>query len=222
MRETLELLRAGLPDHNIVIRPHPSERFEPWVERYAGCDRFHIMRAGNNLAWIMAAELVLHTSCTTGSEAALMERPVISLVPEGACVSHWYVSNRVNRVARTPHEAADLARRLLVEGEDVFAHGREARERDLSVYFSLDGPFSSHELIARDILGRFEGAIDASYRWRLEQVRVYRESIAESNKNDFDLGMLQSRLDLLEQVTPGFRKPTAQRIHDELFMLEGG
>lgn len=220
MREALELFHAALPNHAIVIRPHPSEKFEPWHDRYAHRDRFHVVREGNNLAWIMAADLVLHTSCTTGSEAALMGRPVISLVPEGACVSHWYVSNLVNPIARSAGEAADMARRLLIQGENVFAVGRAERDANLRDYFALDGVVPSHERIARDILAQFDAPIDRSYHWRIETLNVLKEPIAESNKNDFDISQLESRINLLDQVNGGFHKPKARRIHDELFMLE--
>jgi len=220
MREALELFHAALPEHDIVIRPHPSERFEPWHKQYAHRDRFHVTSEGNNLAWIMAADLVLHTSCTTGSEAALMGQPVISLVPEGACVAHWYVTNKVNPIAGSPREAADMARRLLVEDEDVFAAGRSEREANMVEFFSLGGDVPSHDRIASDILGHFGAPIDRDYHWRIERLNVLEESIAESNKNDFDLAALNQRLDLLERFADGFKKPRARRIHDELFMLE--
>ncbi len=220
MREALELFHVALPTHDIVIRPHPSERFEPWFDRYDHRERFHVIGEGNNLAWIMAADLVLHTSCTTGSEAALMGRPVISLVPDGACVAHWYISNKVNPVARSPEEAADMARRYLVDGEDVFAVGRGAREANMREFFSLGAERQSHERIASDILGCFGRAIDRSYHWRIERLNVLQESIAESNKNDFDLAALEQRLDLLERFADGYKKPKARRVHDELFMLE--
>ncbi len=219
LRAALESLQASLPDHNIVIRPHPSERFEPWYEKYAHRDRFHVVREGSNLAWIMAADLVLHTSCTTGAEAALMGRPAISLVPEGACVAHWYVSNQVNRMARTAAEVADLARRLLVHGEDAMAEGRAERERNLNAYFSLQATQSAYQRIARDILKRFGEGIDPSYQLRIESLRVVRESIAEGNKNEFGADAIQARLNLLERVSPGFQKPDIYQIHDEIFML---
>lgn len=222
LREALELLAADLPNHNIVIRPHPSERFEPWHERYADRERFHVVREGGNLAWIMASDLLLHTSCTTGAEAALMERPTISLVPEGACVSHWYVSNRVNLTARTAVDIADLSRRFLVGGEDVFEPGRQDRDRALQEYFSLDPDRSSHDRIAADILETLDGPVDRNYHWKIERLDVTQESVAESNKNNFDLAKINERLDLLARVSSSFEIPSARRIHDELFMLERG
>ena len=220
MREALELFHTALPDHDIVIRPHPSERFEPWFERYAHRERFHVTREGNNLAWIMAADLVLHTSCTTGSEAALMGKPVISLVPDGACVAHWYVSNKVNPIARSPREAADMARRVLVDGEDVFAAGRAEREANMRAFFSLGAEGASHDRIASDLLEQFGARFDRGYQWRAGDLEEREEAIAESNKNSFDLATLEQRLDLLERFGDGFTKPKARRVHDELFMLE--
>ena len=40
------------------------------------------MREGSANAWMLAAEMVLHPGCTTGIEALLLDRPVMSFVPE--------------------------------------------------------------------------------------------------------------------------------------------
>ena len=37
---------------------------------------------GNASAWMLAADVVLHPGCTTGIEALLLDRPVVSFVPE--------------------------------------------------------------------------------------------------------------------------------------------
>ena len=220
MLEALELLTVKLPDHNIVIRPHPSERFEPWYERFGERDRFHVIREGGNLAWIKAAELLLHTSCTTGAEAALMDRPVISLVPEGACVSHWYSCNRVNLTAGSAAEVVGLARRFLVQGEDVFEPGRVQRVDDLKVLFSLDHDGTSYQRISDEILGAFDLPVERDFHWKIDRIDVLEAPKVESNKNDFGLETINKRLDLLRRLSSEFGTLSTRRIWDELFMLE--
>jgi surface carbohydrate biosynthesis protein len=221
MRQVLELLPSRFPAHNFVIRPHPSEKFEPWQEKYAHKDRFHVVSQGNNLAWIMAADLLFHTSCTTGTEAALMNKPVISIVPKGAKVAHWYISNRVNPTARSAEEAVDMARGYLTGDESVVEKGRVDRDRDLGVLLSLDQGGMAHERIAAGIVEMCEGSIDLDFQWRMSDLNSPDDSIAEANKNTFDLQTIGERLELLAEIAGGLDSVKAWRIHDELFMLTG-
>ena len=87
-------------------------------------------------------------------------------------------------------------------------------------FFPLGADGLAHERIASDIIGCFSGSIDRDYHWKIERLNVLAESVAESNKNDFDLAALEQRLDLLDRFADGFKRPKARRIHDELFMLE--
>lgn len=80
-------------DLPIVIRPHPSERLETWQTFYSGNKRVHVERSGDHLAWIRASALMIHTSCTTGMEAFIMDCPAISLTPKGTNWHDHYLSN---------------------------------------------------------------------------------------------------------------------------------
>lgn len=137
MIEAIGLLRKRLPGHAIVVRPHPSERLETWVDRFAGTDRVHVIREGSHLPWMRAADLTIHTSCTTGLEADLAGCRAISLVPEGAVAAHWYLSNLANLRAPSAEAVATLATRLLLDGEDVFGPTRAVRHADLSRHLAF-------------------------------------------------------------------------------------
>lgn len=143
IRALLDHLPTALPGHRILLRPHPSERIEPWIEHYGNVDAISVTREGNHVALMKAADIVIHTSCTTGVEAALAGRPTISLVPEGAAVSHWYLSNKVNPTVSTPEDAIAAARSLLIHGIDPFAATARNRSAKLGEAFGIGGgPFT--------------------------------------------------------------------------------
>lgn len=67
----------------VVIRPHPSENQEVWKAFAADLERVHVIHDDSANAWMLAAEVVIHSGCTTGLEAFLLDRPVIAYLPEG-------------------------------------------------------------------------------------------------------------------------------------------
>ena len=76
----IEVVRAGVFDR-IVLRPHPSENHDAWRTWAFPLD-IDVQYEGSANAWMLAAEMVLHPGCTTGIEALLLDRPVMSFVPE--------------------------------------------------------------------------------------------------------------------------------------------
>ena len=83
LRELLrEVANAGIADR-IIVRPHPVENHEfNWRAWAAAIPNIEVRYEGNANVWMLAAEAVLHSGCTTGVEGLLLDRPVFSLIPE--------------------------------------------------------------------------------------------------------------------------------------------
>jgi surface carbohydrate biosynthesis protein len=75
-----ELLRR-YPDHEIVLRPHPSESHVPWLELAKIYPRLHVDATGNVHEWILASEAVVHFNCTTAVESFLLDVPAVAYRP---------------------------------------------------------------------------------------------------------------------------------------------
>src|SRR5262249_37031630 len=75
-----QLAKADVVDR-IIIRPHPVENHDVWREWAAGMPNVEVRYEGNANVWMLAAEAVLHSGCTTGIEGLLLARPVFSLLP---------------------------------------------------------------------------------------------------------------------------------------------
>jgi surface carbohydrate biosynthesis protein len=74
-------LEKAFPDHNIVVRPHPTENHEIYQQIAAGCSRMQVTNEGNVVPWLLASQAVIHNGCTTGVEAYVMGTPAISYRP---------------------------------------------------------------------------------------------------------------------------------------------
>jgi surface carbohydrate biosynthesis protein len=79
--ETLELVEWIVANTKlkVVVRPHPAERAEYWLRRYAGRDRILVPPTSDPIPWMKHAEVVVHSESTTGLEAAVMGVRAINL-----------------------------------------------------------------------------------------------------------------------------------------------
>ncbi len=116
MMAVLKELPARFPDHRLILRPHPSESLTIWREAAAGNPMIEVIREGPAVVWIMAADLLIHTNCTTGVEALALDKPAICLMPSDSTANDRYLSNRVNPVTRTVADTLALAGQILQPG----------------------------------------------------------------------------------------------------------
>lgn len=79
--ELTETLSRQFPAYTIVVRPHPSERLDPWRSKAATLPNVKVIQEGNVAEWLLASEICIHTNCTTGVEAYLLDKPAISYRP---------------------------------------------------------------------------------------------------------------------------------------------
>lgn len=199
--EIIERLLRQLPDMSIVLRPHPSERIETWLEHFQGMPRLSVVREGTSIPWILASEALIHTNCTTGVEAIALDHPALCVMATDSTVVSRYLANRVNPVAHTVDEAMD---KLLghVAGTKPLTYTDEMR-REFAVSMSYDPDrmgaeeivdYLDHAVEERSSLG---SAADAASNWRPSW--NYQWSLKDKNVRgilfpDFDHSQIMSRL----------------------------
>jgi len=80
LRQLLITVRDGDLFDAIVVRPHPGENHDTWRE-WAEPYGISVHFEGSANCWMLPADAILHTGCTTGIEGLLLDRPVASFVP---------------------------------------------------------------------------------------------------------------------------------------------
>jgi hypothetical protein len=65
-------LSKNFKDHNIIIRPHPSENHDIWKKIAKNYPNVFVVHSGNVIPWIMSADVLIHNGCTTAIEAYLL------------------------------------------------------------------------------------------------------------------------------------------------------
>ncbi len=137
------------PDLTIVIRPHPSEKFDSYLALAKGCDRVHVDATGNIIPWLLAASAMVHNGCTTGVEAYALRRPALAYLP-GLNPHYDFdfqgLPNRLSHQCRSFEELVDALQSVL-EGS-VGAAGGAERETLVSHYLAArDGALACDRIL---------------------------------------------------------------------------
>ncbi|MCJ2164158.1 MULTISPECIES: surface carbohydrate biosynthesis protein [unclassified Pseudodesulfovibrio] len=91
-------LSKQFPDRHIIIRPHPGEGKQFYLDR-VGSPNIIVTKDGSAREWIASAAAVVHHDCTTGMEAMLMGKLVLQYEPyegtEGSATLMTGIGQRV-------------------------------------------------------------------------------------------------------------------------------
>jgi surface carbohydrate biosynthesis protein len=102
----------------LIIRPHPAEKHDYWKELEKRFSNIKVIYEGDVRPWLLGAEIVVHSSCTTGLEAVLLESPkVITFLPNCENVYTKHISNSLSWKCFTINEVKDEIRRTLDKKE---------------------------------------------------------------------------------------------------------
>ncbi|MDA3955999.1 surface carbohydrate biosynthesis protein [Oceanispirochaeta sp.] len=150
LKKLVLFLGKELPDVPIIVRPHPSENHKAWRDAMKEFSNIQVVFEGELEPWIMAAQSVIHNSCTSGVQAALVNRKSIAYMPFHNNKFEHEFPNDVSAKAYTHEEVLDLVK----EGPLTQEIPKEINE----YISSLTGPFAS-ERIADTILEAYIAGI---------------------------------------------------------------
>ncbi|HVY97964.1 MAG TPA: surface carbohydrate biosynthesis protein [Dongiaceae bacterium] len=199
--QLLKILPPALPDHRIILRPHPSENLTRWHALIGQSPRVDVIREGPAAPWIYAADALIHTNCTTGVEAVALDRPAICIVPSDVGVNQRYLSNRVNPVVRSAAEAVDAVRRIVADPAGFRYSAEMLRQFHQSLSFEDD------RLAAVALLDAIEGRLDPrdfsgpawnptwKYRWHQADKNVRGKLMPA-----LDLGLITDHLSRMREM----------------------
>jgi len=207
-RQMASNIAQSYPDHTIVIRPHPSERKETWKEATAGCSNVHVVFEGNIVPWLLAAQVVIHNSCTTGLESYILGVPVIAYRPMTSDRFDRTLPNNLSQQAFSLDELQTLVNNSVNGGYQPDLNVLITQKNLIQQYISsLEGTFASEKIVevleqfdnkliekpARHIPSYLTGKIQAMWR------RIKREYNASFN---MDKGNRQERYQYLNHIFP--------------------
>lgn len=173
--DLLPVLSRSFPEHKIILRPHPSENHDSWKNAVQGLANVEVIHKGNAIPWILASDVLIHNSCTTGVEAHVLGKPVVAYRPVFSDLYEFELPRVVSIPAFTPQETVDRISEIL-DGNYGETPGT-VLSKDYAV--NISGAFAC-ETIVKSIANFFERtsfenrsgarAAAAKLRWRLKDL----------------------------------------------------
>lgn len=143
--EMLAPLSKAFPQHQIILRPHPSENHQRWAGECADLDNVSVVFSGNVVPWLLSARVLIHNSCTTGLEAYLMDRPVIAYQPVRSEIYDSHLPNAVSLQVREMAALIDAVRGAIAgKAMNGGPAGQAVAE---SYYAAMDGAMAAERVL---------------------------------------------------------------------------
>lgn len=118
--ELIPYLVKRYPEYTVVVRPHPSERLEPWQKLAGYYDNMVVNGEGNVHEWLMASDVMLHDDCTTAVEAFILGVPPIAYRKPGGKEKYMnFLPNALSCQASSPEMLFELIDLVIARDEAV-------------------------------------------------------------------------------------------------------
>ncbi len=134
LNEFFDLIPAiaeHLGSHTVLLRPHPNDNMKIWAEiQKKWPPNVKVIYRGGISPWILASDLLVHNSCTSGVEAYAMEKPAIAYTPYTDSRFDQNIPNPLSQQSSTVSGVLELIdRNLRHQGL-----GREEKKTELYNY----------------------------------------------------------------------------------------
>jgi surface carbohydrate biosynthesis protein len=144
--ETIPSISKELDEHTIIIRPHPSENVEPYYKLSRKLKNVRVDFSENVIPWLLAADVVVHNSCTTGLEGWILGRPVVTYMPIENKHFDSELPNKVSYKAKNQNDLISLIKKLVKKPTNK---QNASVQKIVDEYLSgIHGGMSSDELIS--------------------------------------------------------------------------
>ena len=140
-------LSGRFADHTIIIRPHPGEKIKTWQDLIAGVPRVAMVQRGSAVPWILAADVLVHTYCTTGVEAFALGKPAVCFMPARSSLLDNYLSPRINFVAESIDDVIARIAAILDTAPGAFAYPAEFHATFERSFVSWTGAFAAGRIV---------------------------------------------------------------------------
>jgi hypothetical protein len=145
-KEMIPTLAAALPEHTILIRPHPVESHDPWNRIAKDFKNVSVANEGNVIPWLLACDALIHNSCTTAVEGFILDRPVLAYAPEKMEHFDAELPNALSTRVSSVDELVSALRAILAGKASVQDLSRKKQRLENHIT-ALDGPLASERIV---------------------------------------------------------------------------
>ena len=214
-------LAESFPGERFILRPHPTEKAKTYAAQLAGLENVSLISGGPAVPWLMAAELLIHTSCTTANEAFALGTPSICFeATESPLNDSYFFSAQVSRRTASLDDVSAWSGDVLAGNIDpALWRSKDMRQAFARFFAAQEGDFAARR-IAGEILAHGPQA-DAGH-WRrprgFRRRRLWRKAFQRRIFPDFPRRELQDRLARLARLS-GLPMPRLRKIGQALYHI---
>jgi hypothetical protein len=240
-KQLIPTLDRAFPDHTIIVRPHPTENQQVYMDIAKDCQQVKVTNEGNVVPWLMATDVVIHNGCTTGVEAYMMGVPAISYrakINEKYDLGFYRLPNLISHQCFDLDQLLDTLKKI-IKGELGPANGDERQALVNHYLAAQDGPLACERIV--DVLekrmesqpelpnpplsGRLLGRGFADWRLLVKFVRKHlpgKHAPPEFHRHRYpgiSLQELMNRISKIQQVLGDTSSINAEQISDQIFLI---
>lgn len=213
-------LAEKYPSLNFVIRPHPGENLTSYQKAFSRNSNIFVIREGNVVNWILASNLIIHNGCTTGIEAFLLEKPVLTYLPIESKDFDVDLPNKMSFKAYSVSEVFDFIDYIT---SNRFIHNVE---------------YEQHVRNNENFLSNYYGGLDDEHAYEkiirlLNKLRIKNESFS-LGEIDFSIGKknkikyrfdsltikeIQTFFTKIDQIEKTINKVSIRKLAENLFEI---
>ncbi len=227
MRDLLGLMSKH-PEYTVVVRPHPVESLEIWIQFLQDLDAPNIRFAPNtnHIPYMLASDLLVHPGCTTGVEALALGVPALSLMgSESSSVNNTSTSNAVNVTASTAAGAFAIIEDHWQGGDRVRAQQPRLR-KELGRYLAdiSEDVLSADKIVdaMTDLFDTYKHNLPSNARalssaqWNVSPGAQHPFFMSKYGVTD---QALEEMLSSLRTTLNRFQNVQAKKIHDHAYLI---
>ena len=204
-----------MPEIKFILRPHPSENIYYWKSILKNIPNIKVVYKDSIAPWILGSKAVVHSSCTSGIEAYLMGKPVISYLPKTDKSRINILGNQVSNKCYNISMVKDLLNKWMVEKNKNFSNSIN-NSKILPAYFSnYDGlPAYINILKEIDDIKIDEAKMDIGIIAKIKnKIKLYRKVRTMSKENKL---YMKQKFPELDQNSLNDRIKRLGKSYDEL------
>ena len=102
--QAVKHISEHFPNKKIILRPHPAENIETLKIMFQNYKNIFVMKNFAVNPWLVNASIIIHSGCTTGMEAVIMGKKVLSYQPKISLDYPDTIPDKVSQVVHTEDE----------------------------------------------------------------------------------------------------------------------
>lgn len=241
-KKLIPILDQTYPQHTIIVRPHPTENQQVYMDIADKCRRVKVTNEGNVVPWLLATDVVIHNGCTTGVEAYMLGVPAITY---RAKINDTYDMGFYRLPNLISHACFDLDQlhaslEKIFKGELGAAQGPELESLVNRYLAAQDGPLACERIVdvieqktksrpvmpTPPIVERMTGKILANSRRIYKNIKQFFPGthappvFHRHRYPGISLQELMNRIDKVQRALGDTNQVKAEQISDQIFMIK--